>query len=343
MTDARLRRAAWGVALAAALAFPLAAQNAYLTSVVATGFILAIAVYGLDILLGDAGQLSLAHGGFLGVGAYTAGLLMTRVDLSFWLALPAAIALTAVLGFLVGMIALRTRGDYFAIFTLAVGVIITIIIDRWESLTGGTDGLIGIPPPTALGPIDFGSVTAQYYLALVLLMIAMLATYRIRHSLLGRALRAIHTSEELAAAVGIDVGRRKRLAFAISAAYAGAAGALYAPFLGYIGPSLSSFVMTFNLLLYLLLGGVATLAGPIVGTLVVLGLTQTLQLFADYQPIILGPVLVLIVIFFPHGLVGLGQMVRRRFRRPAPPSPVETSSSFPEEPLHAATGREAGD
>ena len=341
MTPERIRLGAWGVALAAALAFPLATGDAYLTSVVATGFILAIAVYGLDVLLGDAGQLSLAHGGFLGVGAYTAGLLMTRLDLSFWIVLPAAIVLTSVLGFLVGMIALRTRGDYFAIFTLAVGVIITIIIDRWESLTGGTDGLIGIPPPTRLGPIEFDSVTAQYYLALVFLGLAMLATYRIRHSLLGRSLRAIHTSEELAAAVGIDVGRRKRLAFAISAAFASAAGALYAPFLGYIGPSISSFVMTFNLLLYLLLGGVATLAGPIVGTLVVLALTQTLQLFEQYQPIILGPVLVLIVIFFPHGLAGLWKIVQRRSVPPAPPLP--TSPSHAEEPLHAVTGREAGD
>ena len=338
MRAALLRPAGAVLGLAAAIAFPLLAGDAYLTSVLATGYILAVAVYGLNVLLGYAGQLSLAHAGFFGIGAYAAGLLTTRLGLSFWLALPAAVALAAAAGFVVGMIALRTRGDYFAIFTLAVGVIITTVIDRWEGLTGGTDGLIGIPPPSPLGPVRFESVEAQYSLALCFLLLAMAAAHRIRHSLPGRVFAAIRNSEALAAAVGIDVGRGKRLAFTLSTAFAGAAGALYAPFLGYIGPSLSSFTMTFNLLLFLMLGGTASLAGPLAGTLAVLALTQWLQAFEQYQTVVLGPVLVLVVIFAPHGLAGLAGGLLRRGTRSGP----LREPSNPGERLHAAAGREAG-
>jgi branched-chain amino acid transport system permease protein len=224
------------VLLLVAIVFPLAVDNPYLVSVVVTAYVTAIAVYGLDVMLGYTGQLSLAHAGFFGIGGYTVGILTATHGFSFWTALPIALALTVVLAHLIGLAALRTRHDYFAIFTLAVGVMIVIVIDRWEHVTGGTDGLIGIPPPPAIGPLSFDTLTAQYYLVLAFLVFTIYVVWALMHSLVGRTFLAVRNSEELARAVGIDAGRTHQLSFVISAALAGLGGSLYAVFLGYIGP-----------------------------------------------------------------------------------------------------------
>ena len=313
VSSRRVRSIATSLVFTAAVLFPLVVDNPYLVSVVVTAYVTAIAVYGLDVLLGYTGQLSLAHAGFFGVGGYTAGILMADHGVSFWLALPAAVAVTCVLGYMVGLAALRTRGDYFAIFTLAVGVMIVIIIERWESVTGGTDGLIGIPPPSGIGPLRFDSLTAQYYLVLFFLVLTIYVVWSLVNSLVGRTFVAVRNSEELARAVGIDAGRTHQLSFVISAALAGLGGALYAVFLGYIGPAMGGVQMTFMMLVYLMIGGVASLAGPLLGTLLVTGLMQALQAFAEYQMMVLGPILVLVIIFFPHGLAGQGRRFLQRW------------------------------
>lgn len=293
--------------LVVAIAFPLVVDNPYLVSVAVTAFVTAIAVYGLDVLLGYTGQLSLAHAGFFGIGGYTVGILTADHGFSFWTALPVALGLTVVAAHLIGLAALRTRHDYFAIFTLAVGVMIVIVIDRWEEVTGGTDGLIGIPPPSAIGPLRFDTLTAQYYLVLAFLVFTIYVVWALMHSLVGRTFLAVRNSEDLARAVGIDAGRTYQLSFVISATLAGLGGALYAVFLGYIGPAMGNVQMTFMMLVYLMIGGVASLAGPLVGTLLVMGLMQALQAFNEYQMMVLGPILVVVIIFFPHGLAGQGR------------------------------------
>jgi branched-chain amino acid transport system permease protein len=302
--------------LLVAVLFPLAVDNPYLVSVVVTAYVTAIAVYGLDVLLGYTGQLSLAHAGFFGVGGYTVGILTADHGFSFWTALPLALVLTVALAHMIGLAALRTRHDYFAIFTLAVGVMIVIVIDRWEGVTGGTDGLIGIPPPRAIGPIRFDTLTAQYYLVLAFLVLTIYVVWALMHSLVGRTFLAVRNSEELARAVGIDAGRTHQLSFVISAGLAGLGGALYAVFLGYIGPAMGNVQMTFMMLVYLMIGGVASLAGPLVGTLLVIGLMQALQAFNEYQMMVLGPILVLVIIFFPRGLAGLGRRTIQRLAGP---------------------------
>lgn len=336
--------------LAAAVAFPLVVDNAYFLSVIISAVILSIAVYGLNVLVGYTGQLSLAHAGFFGIGAYTVGYLTTSSGTSFWVALPIALAVTAALGYLIGMVALRTRGNYFAIFTLAVGVMITLIIDRWESVTGGTDGMIGVPPATPIGPITFHSLTSQYYLSLAFLILTIVVIRNLARSLVGRTFLAIRNDDQLARAIGIDVGLAKRLSFTISTTFAGLAGALYAPFLGYLGPSISGLAMMFNLLLYLLIGGIASLSGPVVGTLLLMTLTQGLLAFEGYQYIILGPLLILSVIYFPHGIAGLlGTLVARLRPRPAPPTPPSSGlvdlspAASSHDDAYAAASAEPGD
>jgi branched-chain amino acid transport system permease protein len=309
----RLKHIAMGVATIVAVVLPLVMSDGYLLGVVISAYITAIAVYGLNVLVGFTGQLSLAHAGFFGIGGYTAGLLMVS-GVSFWLALPAALAVTGTTAFFVGMIALRTRGAYFAVFTLALGVIITISIERWEGVTGGTDGLIGIPPPAAIGPIAFTSLAAQYYLVLAFLALTIYVSVSIARSLVGRSFIAIRQSENLARAIGIDVGRTMRLSFVISATFAGLAGVLYASYLGYIGPGMSSVAMTFRMLLFLMLGGAGSLAGPLVGTLLISMAMQALQVFEQYQLVLLGPLLVVIMIFFPNGLAGIWGSLEDRWR-----------------------------
>jgi len=300
--------------LLVAILFPLVVENPFLLSVIITAYVTAIAVYGMDVMLGRAGQLSLAHAGFFSIGGYSTGILMTRYGLTFWSALPVALAITCFLGFLVGMAALRTRHDYFAIFTLAVGVMITIVIERWQGLTGGTNGLIGIPPPTSIGPLRFESLVSQYYLALFFLVLTIYLVWSLVTSLVGRTLFAVRQGEDLARAVGIDVGRTHRLAFVISVGFAGLGGALYAVFLGYIGPAMGGVLMTFMMLVYLMVGGVASLAGPLVGTLAVTFLMQGLHVFEQHQMMVLGPVVVLVMVFFPRGIVGLAQRATLRWR-----------------------------
>lgn len=313
MLPSRLKQIGLVLAAIVALVLPLVIRDNYFLSVVISAFITAIAVYGLNVLVGFTGQLSLAHAGFFGIGGYTAGLLMVN-GVSFWLALPASLALTGTLAFFVGMIALRTRGAYFAVFTLALGVIITISIERWENVTGGTDGLIGIPPPTAIGPLAFTSLAAQYYLVLAFLALTIYISISIAQSLVGRSFIAIRQSENLARAIGIDVGRTMRLSFVISATLAGLAGVLYASYLGYIGPGMSSVAMTFRMLLFLMLGGAGSLAGPLVGTLLISIAMQALQAFEQYQLVVLGPLLVVIMIFFPNGLAGIWGSLEDRWR-----------------------------
>ena len=309
------RGVALSLLLLTAILFPLLVDNPYLVSVVITAYVTAIAVYGLDVMLGYTGELSLAQGGFFGIGGYSAGILMATYEVSFWIALPAAVVMTAALGYVIGLAALRTRGDYFAIFTLAVGVMIVIIIERWEGVTGGTDGLIGIPPPSSIGPLRFDSLTAQYYLVLFFLVLTIYVMWSLVNSLVGRTFVAVRNSEELARAVGIDAGKTHQLSFVISAALAGLGGALYAVFLSYIGPAMGGVQMTFMMLVYLMIGGVASLAGPLVGTLLVTGLMQFLQAFAEYQMMALGPILVVVIIFFPKGLAGLAKLLPERWRR----------------------------
>lgn len=302
-------------ALAAALLLPLAVQNEYYLQVIITGFIWAIAVYGLNIILGYAGQLSLGHAGFFGIGAYTVALLTADAGWAFWPALAAALVLSVIAGYLVGFICLRSRGHYFAIFTLAVGVIIHLVLQKWESLTHGHIGVIGIPKPDGIGPIDFEDSVARYYLALGFLVLAALGARNILRSLLGHSMVAVRDSEELATAVGIDSMAVKRLAFALSTAYAGVAGGLYASYIGYLGPEIASIDMTFFMLLYLLVGGAGSIAGPIIGTLAVYGMTQVLQATQEYQMLVFGPLLVALIIFFPAGLAGGLRRLRLRLNK----------------------------
>lgn len=294
------RKIGLGLLLLIGLLLPVLIQNQYLLSVIMISYIWAIAVYGMNVLLGYTGQLSLAQAGFFGIGAYTVGIMTVTYGISFWPALLAAVVVSSTVGFVVGLFALRTRNEYFAIFTLGVGLVIFLLIENWQSFTGGRLGLIGVPYPEPLTEL-----WQLYYLILGFLVLTIYTVASISRSLVGRSFLAIRNSEELAMATGINVGVNKQLAFVISTALAGLAGGLYAPNIGFLGPAVANIPTTFNMLLFLLVGGLGSLSGPLVGSLLVATLTQFLQQFQEYQLVIFGPLLVLVVIFFPKGIAGL--------------------------------------
>lgn len=290
--------------LAFAVIFPFIATNEYQVYVMASAFVWAIAVYGLNIITGYCGQLNLAHGGFFAIGAYTLGLLTSDYGWSFWPAFVAALLMCAVLGFLVGAVSLRLKEHYFAIFTLCVGFIIYLLLDKWDELTHGPIGVRDIVEPYGFGLFNFRETFDFYYLVLVFLVFSIWFMSRLSKSLLGRTFIAIRNGDDLAESLGINLMRNKILAFVLSTTYAGLAGALFAGMVRFIGPEDANINHTFDMITYLLVGGIGTLMGPLLGTVSIIWLSQSLQFLEEYRMIIFGPALVLLVIFAPRGAVG---------------------------------------
>lgn len=287
-----------------AIVFPLISNNDYFIHIMTLSFIWMIGVYGLNLLAGYTGYLSLAHAGFFAIGAYSLGLLTVKAEMNFWPALFLSLVITGIIGFFAGLISLRTKEHFFAIYTLCVGYIIYLVIDKWDSLTEGVRGLIGIPAPADIGPLSFETLQSHYYLVLFFLLLVVLIMYRIVHSLSGRTYIAIRNSEDLAQTIGISTMKNKLTVFVISTVIAGLSGALYASFVRFIGPDIGSIAIVFDFLTYLLVGGIGTLSGPIVGTLLIVVLSQRLQFLQDYRMLVFGPVLTLLIIFYPRGIVG---------------------------------------
>jgi branched-chain amino acid transport system permease protein len=291
------------VVLLMAVLFPFLTSNTYFLDILVKIFIWTIAVSGMNIIAGYTGQLSLAHAGFFGIGAYAFGLLMTKAEMPFLPSLALAVLVTGLVGSVAGIISLRLKGHYFAIFSLCVGVVILLILEKWESLTEGVRGLLGIPVPT-IGFFEFSSIQSQYYLILFFLVLTFVINKRIIHSLVGKTFISIRNSEELAEALGIHVMRNKMIAFVHSTVLAGLAGALYAGYIRFLGPDIAHVEHSFDMLLYLLVGGISTVWGPLVGTMLVIVLMQWLQSWQEYRMIIFGPILVALVMFLPHGIIG---------------------------------------
>lgn len=303
----------WLLLLALGLLFPVVAKNDYHLTVMSTAYIFAIATIGLNLITGYTGQFNLAHSGFMAVGAYTVGILTVDHQVPFWIAFALSGVVAAALGFFVGLVSLRLKGHYFSIFTLCVGYIMYLVIEKWESLTHGTVGIIGIPAPSAIGPIAFDTPRSLYYLVFFFLVAGVFVMHRIVHSLLGRTFMAIRNGEALAEALGIPLMRNKLLAFMLSVFYAGLAGGLYAGFVRFLGPGLAGVDHSFDMTMYMLVGGLGTLLGPLLGAIAVPWLTQYLQFLQEYRFVVFGPILVALVIFLPHGIVGtwLGWRARR--------------------------------
>jgi len=266
-----------------------------------------IMIVGLNLIIGYTGLLSLAHGSFFAIGAYSCAILQVRHILSFWPALLAAVVITGAIAAVVGILILRTRGPYFAIGTLCLTILVALVLTNWVSLTGGTS-LGGIPGPDPLDvfgwQINFLSSATYYYVVLIFAVISTVVIYRLIHSRIGQAFMAIRDQEELAEAVGINAFKFKVLSFTIGAVLAGLGGGLYAGYMGAVDPDMAGALSSFNLLVMSIVGGSGTITGALIGTILLWLVPETLHFSHHYKPLIFGALLLTIIIYMPKGIVG---------------------------------------
>ncbi len=284
--------------------------NSYYVFIMATLALTAISGIGLNILLGLAGQVSFGHVGFYAIGAYTVAILTTAAKLDFWLALPLAIALSAVVGGLLALPALRLRGPYLAMVTIAFGFVVENGAAEWREVTGGQNGIMSVPTIKAFGTA-FGE-RGVALLSIVLCAVLVLGFRRLSRSQWGAAMRAVKDSEVAAESVGLNPVAIKALAFALSAACAGLAGALFAPLSGFVTPSTFAFLQSILFVLVVIVGGAGTLGGPLVGAAIVVLLPEALAGLAEYRLLFFGALMLVVLWLAPEGIVGQVQKWMRR-------------------------------
>jgi branched-chain amino acid transport system permease protein len=290
------------------LCAPLYAGIGLMTSLT-IALTLAIAVVGLDVLMGFAGQVNLGQAGFMAIGGYAASLLIMRLGVAPIAAVLGAMVLAGICAALLALVTRRLRGSYLALATLAFGLLVDSLTVGLGDLTGGPSGLVGIPP-FALGGFVFDTPTSAYLLALGLLAAILALLTGALGAGFGRALKAIRTDELAAAALGIDVAWHKLAAFVICAVLGALAGALYAFELRFLSPDMVAAPHSFELIAMLVLGGEATLAGGILGALVITLLPTLAQPLASTKILAEGLILVLVFRFAPQGVLGLAFRVR---------------------------------
>jgi branched-chain amino acid transport system permease protein len=290
---------------------PLVLPNRYFYDVAILIGLNAIVCVGLNLLIGFAGQISLGHAGFFGLGAYASAILSTNYGWPSLVALVAAAALVGVLALALGRPILRLKGHYLAMATLGLGIIIAVVISTEERLTGGPDGM-SVAPLSLLGAALQGE-HVWYWVVGTLLVATVWLAFNLIDSPLGRALRAIHGSEVAAEAMGVDIVRAKLLIFVVSAVLAALAGSLTAHYAGFITPGKVGFLHSIELVTMVVLGGMASTYGAVLGAAILTALPQLLTVFKDYESLVFGVVLMATMIFMPRGLVPtLASLVGRR-------------------------------
>ncbi len=303
----------WPIAAAAVVAavLPLAGSS-YLVDVGTLVLVYVILGLGLNIVVGYAGLLDLGYAAFFAIGAYTTAILMARYHVSFWLTLPAAALLTAISGIVIGGPTLRMRSDYLAIVTLGFGEIVRIAATNL-AFTGGPDGVYDIPHAT-IGAFVLRSPRALYYLAMAFVLVVLVGSYNLARSRLGRAWLAIREDEAAAQAAGIYPVYYKLWAYVLGAMFASGAGAFFAVKLTAINPSSFTFVQSVTILMVIILGGMGSLPGVVLGAAVIVALPEALRAFSQVRMLAFGIGLIVLTLLRPQGLwpSRIGQIERRR-------------------------------
>jgi branched-chain amino acid transport system permease protein len=273
-------------------------------------FIYAIGVQGQNLLIGYTGQISFGQAGFLAIGAFTFGHL-NRLGIPWPLGLLAAGAAAGLFGLVVGFPSLRLKGPYLAIATLGFGVAVYQVFVNYEVLSGGRMGLILNKIEPFLG---LSKVTFNYYFNFLIAFVFTLGTYNIISSYMGRAFIAIRDNDIAAEVIGVNLTRYKLLSFAISSFYTGVQGGLYGLFLGYLGPNMFTFMETITIFVAVIIGGLASVEGSIMGAAFVILVPQFFSVYKEMVPVVYGVTILLILIFEPMGLNGRWLKMRLYFR-----------------------------
>lgn len=286
--------------------------NGYFVYVLANVALLALVGIGLNVLLGLTGQVSFGHAGFYALGAYVVAVLSTSWGLSFWVAWPVGVALSAVLGFFLALPAMRVKGPYLAMVTIAFGFIVEHGIVEWRSVTGGQNGIMGVPSPKLIGWALGERGVAS--LALVACGVGLALYTWLSRSAWGAAMRAVKDSETACESIGVNPVRIKAVAFAISAAFAGLAGGLFAPLSGFVTPQGFGMLQSILFVLVVMIGGAGSIVGPLIGAVVVGVLPELLASLEEYRLLFFGCMLLVVLWVAPQGVAGMGAGLMRRLR-----------------------------
>jgi branched-chain amino acid transport system permease protein len=321
-TDPRYGRVAMGGLFAALLVFPFV-FSAYQVSILTTALMYVALGLGLNIVVGLAGLLDLGYVAFYAVGAYSYALAHQYWGLGFWSVLPAAGALAALFGIVLGIPVLRLRGDYLAIVTLGFGEIIRLILENWSEVTQGPRGIADIPKP-ALGAAggwikkiggvsDFeASQIGMYFIVALMILITIVVVHRLDNSRIGRAWLALREDELACRAMGIDTTATKLRAFALGACWAGFIGAMFAAKTSFVNPASFVFHQSAIILCIVVLGGMGSILGVVIAALLLTLIPEYLREFSDYRMLVFGALMVLMMVFRPGGLIG---NTRPRYRK----------------------------
>lgn len=299
------------------LAIPLFGFNDYLVSLGTSFLINLVLIASLNVLIGYCGQISLGHAGFYGLGAYSAGILSAKLGLNPWLGLPVACVVSASAAVVIGIPALRLKGHYLAMATLGFNAILAVLFDQLVSWTGGPNGLLGVKP-LAFGSFALSSQARIFPIIWLCAGLVMLALLNLIQSRVGRAIRAVATSQIAAESLGIDAFRYKLIVFVLTAGMAGLAGSLYVESNLYASPESFGFSSSILLVAMVALGGWGRYAGAFLGALIYTGAPELLRTFQDAQLLIFGAGMIAVLLFFPSGLVGAGDSIVRLWQRYRP-------------------------
>lgn len=285
-----------------ALTVPLFSQNYILDVAVLAGIYIILAL-ALNVVVGFTGLLNLGFVAYYAIGAYCFALLNTRLGLGFWSALPLSLTITTAAGFIFAAPAIRLKGDYLALVTLGFGEIVRITLNNWDSFTKGPNGISGIDAPFFFS-ISLAALSSFYYLVLFFVVLAVIVIRRVHASKIGRAWIALREDEIAASAMGIRSTQYKLYAVSFGAFWAGLAGCLFAAKMRFISPESFTFMESVLILCMVILGGLGSIAGVIVGAVILVALPEALRDIQMYRMLALGAGIVLLMIFRPQGLFG---------------------------------------
>lgn len=298
------------IALLIALLAPVAVHSESTLAIAIYGFMAASLAVSFNLIFGFTGQLSLFHAASFGVSAYIVTILVTAFGWNFWWAIVPALAVVLILSLIVGTICFRfkLKEFYFAVVTMAFSEILRLVILNWNGITNGSLGITVVDKPslwTPSGAVHISSGVDWYYLTLALLVIIYIVCQRILSSWIGRCLAAIRLNDQLGETLGIDVFKYKLLSFAVGSVLAGLVGAFYGFYSGFVEPRYLSISLGLDIIAMVLLGGVGSLIGPVIGALILTSLPHVIDLSAELRIALYGSILIFVILVMPKGIVGL--------------------------------------
>jgi len=296
-------RERWWLALLviAAIFAPFVISEFYL-AILGEALIMSLLALSFNLLFGYMGQLSFGQAAFYGLSGYTVAMLLTRIHFNFWLSLIAGILMASLLGLIIGFFCVRLRGIYFSILTLAFGQLLFFVIYKWHDFTGGDDGIQGVFPPGFLKPH-----VHYYFFILVVFVLATFLLWRIVNSPFGYTLKSMRENSERTEFLGISIARYQLMAFVIAAAYAGLAGALWAPFYRSMAPSSLFWIKSGEPVMAAILGGPSLFFGPILGMFIMTFFHAWVLGFTVFWPVVMGALILIVIFLLPGGILGFAE------------------------------------